>query len=857
MINISNDARLALKNEAPQKIIIEVFPLSGNTFEITDSDILLNGFKYETHSVDSDELQIGNMNSAVLEISLDNESGKFNNIKFAGAVLKPKIGIVLHSGEIEWINFGEFTVDEQPHTWSTIELTAYDNMVRLDIPFDYTIFPISIKALVETGITSAGLVCNDYSMFPDLLVQTAPSQDNLTWRQVIMWCCQCAGINGIADELGNIKFGYYKKYTPEVLSGEDGEIIVTEDGKTLVLDGYLNADYELPASQRYIDGMSIDEEDIIITGHQFVVDDVAYPANAITDYCLQTSDNQVFEALSEEDKNIVATTVNSFITGFTYRPFNSNIVSLPILQTLDSIDYKDEKGRHYSIITNIEYQPNGVMNIQSKGKSAQAKGYASLGSLTSGQKAIINRIDKDIEKTQNNIAIEARTRMAINEAMYNSMGFYSTTVTNNDGSQIKYCHDKPLLKNSKIVYKITLEGTAWTTDYNGDETVWQYGVDVNGNAVFSTLIANNISADIIKSGILQSKNGASWINMNDGTFCFRIAELLDTWYGSDGSVEYVYDYTKVLELTNKILSIYGVLKSIKHPQLSVSIGKSENSNWGAFTVTDNSAGYGDILQTYRVEDNYGNKGVTITAPFLINSEKTNRKGITILPDNICLFNDKGAVSDTICQFALEDGKTLVSNGCVHIEEVESDIRISNSHNTYQWVNWGSSNYESTPSEIRIGNGTQGGYAGVRSGTLKAHDYIWAKEALFGEKEDVYYPNYTLSVFGGCKVDGIAVSSDRKLKKNIKRIAINALDELKKIKFYSYDRTDGTSKKEGLHIKMGIMADEAPKEVLDSNGDGIDLYSYSSFVARALQELSERVEQQSQEIESLKGMFNDK
>lgn len=352
----------------------------------------------------------------------------------------------------------------------------------------------------------------------------------------------------------------------------------------------------------------------------------------------------------------------------------TNIFGIYILQTLDSIDYKDEKGRHYSIITNIEYQPNGVMNIQSKGKSAQAKGYASLGSLTSGQKAIINRIDKDVEKTQNNIAIEARTRMAINEAMYNSMGFYSTTVTNNDGSQVKYCHDKPLLKNSKIVYKITLEGTAWTSDYNGDETVWQYGVDVNGNAVFSTLISNNISADIIKSGILQSKNGASWINMDDGTFCFRIAELLDTWYGSDGSVEYVYDYTKVLALTNKILSIYGVLKSIKHPELSVSIGESENGNWGAFTVTDNSAGYGDILQTYRVEDNYGNKGVTITAPFLINSEKTNRKGITILPDNICLFNDKGSFVTLRNNEISLDGENVRIQGCL-FSDIEDTVSV--------------------------------------------------------------------------------------------------------------------------------------------------------------------------------------
>ena len=55
-----------------------------------------------------------------------------------------------------------------------------------------------------------------------------------------------------------------------------------------------------------------------------------------------------------------------------------------------------------------------------------------------------------------------------------------------------------------------------------------------------------------------------------------------------------------------------------------------------------------------------------------------------------------------------------------------------------------------------------------------------------------------------------------------------------------------------HIPLGIMADEAPSEILGADRKSINLYSYISLCAKAVQELSDEVANLKREIEKLKG-----
>lgn len=870
MINISSAARQAMQSDAVQYIKIKVEPLTGDPFTITDTDITQGGMKIETHTLDGEELEIGNMNAAVLDLTLDNESGKFNGIRFAGARLTVFVGVDV-SETVEYMPLGVFTVDEQPHLWGTVSLTAYDNMVQMDIPYKpSTVFPNSLRNLVRDCVEQSGLVCYDYSMFPDEYIITAPpSGDNITCRQVAMWCCQCACVNGCADENGNVKFAFYRKYTPEAVQTESGESLEIENGDLLLANGVGDVHYHLKASERFISNMMIEEEDVMITGHRFTDDeDNIYPTDVNTEYCIETTGNGVFNAMTADGKTATAAAVDEAIRGFTYRAFTAEIVSLPFLQAGDSIAYHDENGLYQTFITNWEYNPNGKMSISAKAKSLREKGYAPLGSLTPGQKAIIEQVNKTMEKTRAELTDRETALLLFNEQMFNSMGLYKTVKDSENGGVIVYYHDKTELENSGTIYMFGASGFAWTTDgWNDGEPLWNYGFTGAGDAILNTIHAYMISADLIKTGLLQSRNGASWINMDDGTFCFRAVK--DASMDLDTG-EMNYTYTKVLELANKVLNIYGVLRNLNYPNFSLSVGPSETGGGGAITVTDNREGYGDIFQTYVVSTD-SKKGTVWTSPFLINSAKTNRKGIAVFPSEITMFNDNyGKQTHFMCSEGVAD--MAGADAWIRLYKDNINVSTSASHRHF-WFNYYSVANGNNPVAYDFGNG-QGGHADVvcaniecgavtSSGEVKCTSVNSSGYGIFSYKiavgGDTMHANAALTVngmsslvgnvgvWGSCTANEFINSSDPNLKMNITPVSkLNALRKISKMNFYSYDYTGENA----IHVNIGTMAPEAPSEIQSEDGKGIDLYAYISLTAKAVQELSAKVEQQEKKIAEL-------
>ena len=423
MINISPECLQALKDDAVQHAEIKARLINGKTLTLTDADLILNGLEVENHAVCGEQLEVGSMTAAVLKLTLDNEDGRFNDIFFAGAELTVKLLIPLADGTSYPISYGVYTIDEQPRTWSTIEIEAYDNMVKLDIPFDKTQVqtPATLRDIVHAGIDAAGLSCADYSMFPNgennIDVLKIQSENPITWRQVLMWCCQCAGVCGFANGNGYIHFGFYKKYTPDILQTESAKNLETEKADVLFIDGAAEGDFPLPPSLRFIDNMHLDESDCVLTGHQFKVGELLYPANAVMDYGILTEDNLVFAAADVSARDSFANTVNQLLTGFTYRPYTCNILSMPQLQLLDGVDYDENGQHHHSIVTNYTFRLNGFMNIEAKAKSQVQKGWASLGALTPGQQAIIDSVSHKVDTTRDQLSGYENALLLFNEKM--------------------------------------------------------------------------------------------------------------------------------------------------------------------------------------------------------------------------------------------------------------------------------------------------------------------------------------------------------------------------------------------------------------------------------------------------------
>ena len=197
-----------------------------------------------------------------------------------------------------------------------------------------------------------------------------------------------------------------------------------------------------------------------------------------------------------------------------------------------------------------------------------------------------------------------------------------------------------------------------------------------------------------------------------------------------------------------------------------------------------------------------------------------------------------------------------------------------------------------PQEFCFGDGTSGGYVDTRCRTSYANDGFFKKFAA--GPDETYYPDCTISWMGdlGVKEQAYAVKwnvwSERSKKENIQEQKVDAISKINGLKFYSYDfkgneeiqksKAKPQARKVGstqtvkaqmpktakniaipaekaqeakIHVRMGIMTDEAPAEILSEDGKAIDLYSYVGLCASAIQELSKEVETLKTENQLLK------
>ena len=854
MINIEKNVETALYKSAYQGLKIEFEPLRGKKFHITSLDLVEGSFQIKMTSTSTNNMQIGNMSANDLSMELMNPTdswgiGKFDDVYFCGATIRPYL-LVYDQTQDKMIEtpFGVYIIDNQPRALDTIKITAFSNVIRLDTPFKASELPtqMHLDELVAEGLKRARLKHDDsIRIFPNNafgLVDVAKikSEQTITWRQVIKWCCECVGVNAISDESGIIKFVFYDKYTPDVLRDEDDLNLTAEDGEILLIDDTPTTDFQLTPALRYADNSSeIAEEDVVITGFQFKIDDELYPESkyVVMDYVLQSENNLVFYALNVRARTKLATDVNAKLAGFTYRPFKCNTLSFPHLQTFDSVVYIKDGKRYHSIITDIVYKLNGDMTLTAKGKNKEQKAWEVLGALTPKQQAIIDSVSRKVDNTREQLSSYENALLLFNEKMLHSMGLYKTVETDANGGMIVYFHDKTTLGESKAIYMFGASGFAWTTDgWKDGKPVWHYGFTDTGDAIFSEVQAYKISADLIQTGYLRSQNGASWIDMDNGTFSFR--SVKDAWmYLDTNEMNYSYEDKLTLDESGE-LGVYGTLRSMKYPDFSASIGKSENGNYGAFVASDKRIG--DLMAVQRLVGPSGN-GSVWHVPMLADKFGTNLHGIYFEPNKTYMMH--AGYGRVVCN----QDEAFVSNGFIfgaYIGAYKDNISLGawNDHG-HCWFNFFEPTYAPSPIAYDFGDGTEGGHA------------------------ELYAAKYN-------------IVSEPSAKENIKEVTnLNALDKINTLKFYRYDYKNEQKVKKAeflaqsefvkseeekqiaqkkaelpvikIHEEMGIMTTEAPTEIVTEDGKAIDLYAYIGLTAKAVQELSQKVQSQADEIAKLK------
>ena len=466
-----SDEVMSLFNRNYRQIVSITGKNGTKTFELTESNIAQGGLSINRYCVSGSKIEIGSAIASELTLKLDNRDDRYEDTQFEGEEVEVKIGIKKwdayrwENAKLHWIPCGFFTVDETPRKLAYITLTALDRMVRFDkeVNADDLTFPTTIATLLTVCCNNCGvpLKTNPTSLTnSNYIVQNFPETDGLTYRQIIQWIAEITATCAFIDWDGKLCFKWYS-----------------------------DNDFSISPSERYSSDMY--EQDISISGVQISDDDDNVYLAGTDDYAFNIENN----GLIQGDQETVAAAIYEKVKGFTYRPYNCTCKPMPYVYPLDGVIYTDKKGvKHKSIVTNITFKMNAATSLEGKGETNVKNGYASANPLTKGESIVLKKLEKRVSKKISNYE---QANLDMNELISNSLGLYRSTITESNGSVSYYYHNGETLEQSTIIYTFKANGFAWTDKWEGNETVWQYGITKDGNAVLNILSVLKLTADQI------------------------------------------------------------------------------------------------------------------------------------------------------------------------------------------------------------------------------------------------------------------------------------------------------------------------------------------------------------------------
>lgn len=434
------------------KIIINY--ADGSTQTLTDLQDFKQ-LKFVDECSGSSEFELGAAVIGEALITLNNRTGKFDGKNFYGAHISAYAGILVN-GKPELLEMGHYIVDEPVSPGISIALAAYDNMILLEKAYvpDIT-YPATLGNIAKDICAQCGVILES-SDFPrnSYVVESAP--ENATCREVLAAVAQLAGCFAKARANGRIAIAWYAA------------------ASSLTVDTLRNK--------------SICTDDVTITG--ITVSKRESTAQAGADgYRLSIIDNILLEESKiQEAANYLA----SKLVGLSFRPLSVSCQSDPSIDAGDRITIKDGDATYATVVTSTTF---AVLEAQKVACNAASPTVNAGKRLSETSKAIIaNRKYTDEamehERTERETALED-----LNKQLAEASGMYTTAQRQADGSTIYYTHDKPELKDSKIVWKLTATALGISTD--GGKT-YPIGLDVSGTAILNRIYVTGIDGKYVK-----------------------------------------------------------------------------------------------------------------------------------------------------------------------------------------------------------------------------------------------------------------------------------------------------------------------------------------------------------------------
>lgn len=476
----------------------------GSKLSITDKDLWSNGFKFEDAVSQSGSFDIGAAIVNKLTLQINNFSSNYTDYIWDGARVVCHIGLELSTG-IEKIRICTMTVTDAPYqNTAIISLTCEDSMRLFDRDYSDSklTYPATRLQIIQDACEVCGVTLQSTRFDnDDLIIQNRPDDSSITFRQVIAWIAQMGCQWAKTDAYGRLCLGWYKNEVPDdfynkeevpwkdiegkdILDTTGAQIItVMQKGITAIdTNGFTPWLYDVEITgikvTEYVENSSQNEAKTYQSGK--------------SGYVIEISDNKLIQEGSGEK---ICQIIADRCVGLKFRPFTTGALTNIAWEAGDTIEISDRNGKQYkSFLTSVALNPGTFEQLECSAKSVsrnKQKQYT-LGQQVQAE----NKKNLRDERTAREKALEE-----LSKRLAESSGTYTTVETQPDGSNIYYLHNKPQLSDSDIVWKMTAE--AWAVSTDGGQH-WNGGMTVDGDVIARILTATGVNADWINTGTIKA-----------------------------------------------------------------------------------------------------------------------------------------------------------------------------------------------------------------------------------------------------------------------------------------------------------------------------------------------------------------
>lgn len=467
MINVSNAFREKLEAGEPVRMVVDItFP--DGTKKTIDEEIM-NGDNGFTDCAESSSFPVGTSVCKTLTLNINNYEEQWKEYDFYSAKIHAYLKI---NSLAEKIDKGIYTVTTPEQYSDIINITALDDMYKANKAYTSGLkLPQSLINLVRDACETIGIGMNLTMSHGDIIIRSIP--DNMTFRQLFGYAAMVESANARIDYSGNLQFvkwNFEKTNIPELKGYGNPPTLSSDD---IVITGI-----------KVTNGQSNDDTDTDYSG--------MYGEEG---YVLEL-ENELIDA---DQLQTVANIIGERIVGARFRNLEGDLVYNPLVEFGDMVYTYDRLGNKYlTPLTDVSGNVGGLTTVKTQ---ADDPIRGSSDYYSEGTKAIVAA--RQMVKKETSAREEAVKRLEQKISDTNASGMFCTDVRQEDGSTIRYLHDKPTLKESSNVIKVTSEAIGISND--GGKT-YSYGITLDGETITRLLYAEGINADYINAGTILVKD---------------------------------------------------------------------------------------------------------------------------------------------------------------------------------------------------------------------------------------------------------------------------------------------------------------------------------------------------------------